>query len=333
MDCASTIGNIGHILNISFILFYGAIVFLFGQEQQQQNRGEIIQDEMNESRNEHHYNKTNFLIDRRWEKEGFCSPEDTTIDQTHFDSGVVLSVVSFLFILFLYSKNRRNSKTTATSSLSQSLIVTATDAAADGRMMKTADTYMYYAILGVVGHAAGHFLIYYSKANGVYPDGEIRGIDDLKATDSILLSVFKILPGYALFWVPLLKSYMQNTRWSAIAALALLAVVGSLHLPIKFGFSFAQCFFFLSLSLDQLFFVDGNKKNFAYALYPFLTVLPSIILSLLECTSCSSHTLWRRYGHTIYDAFMGSSYALFYGICSIKAWMGESASPPTKKSL
>ncbi len=183
--------------------------------------------------------------------------------------------------------------------------------------MKVVNDYVMYAMLGVVGHAVGHFLISHSMTIGIYPEGGTRGIDDLKES-SIALATFKILPGYLFFWVPLLKSYMQNSGWTSIFIFAAIAVAGSLMLPLRLGFAFAQCFFFLGLSIDQLCSVSRERKTFAYALYPFVTVLPSVILSMLECTRCSSSgSFWAAYGHVLYDSFMALSYPLFYALCSL----------------
>ena len=309
MASAMIIGNIGHTLNICTILFYGTIVLLLGEKLQEENK----------------------ILDRRWLEEGFCSPTDQYIGETHLDSGLVLSIISFLFISILYTRTRSKSssimvqiraeeETTEDENEDEdekevengdTRIITSTSKA---REIEKVDSYVRYAMLGVIAHSAGHFIIYEAMRAGVYPAADIRGIDDLKS-DSYSMMFRKIGPGFCFFWTPLIKSYMQNTGWPAILVVSTIAIIGSLQIPIKFGFAFAQCFFFLVLSLDQLCFVPRQEKTFAYALYPFVTVLPSALLSMLECTSCSSFSLLKSYGHIIYDIFMGSSYIIYYVIC------------------
>ena len=286
------VGNALHVLNILLISCYGTAILIFGQRLQDANR----------------------LLDQRWFEEGFCAPTDTAIDQTHLDSGLVLAMIAFPFVFVLYRSASSKEMQEQSDSVNEEEEEWDDDDDDDDEMAMV-HNYVSYAMLGLLGHAAGHFLIYESIRIGIYPEGDVRGIDDLKG-ESIPMVLRKIVPGYIVFWTPLIKSYMQNTRWPIILLLAKVALFGSLLVPLKFGFAFAQCFFFLGLSLDQLFSVPTHKKNFAYALYPLVTVLPSNMLSWLECTSCSSSSLMTSFGHANYDVLMGSSYAIYYMICS-----------------
>mmetsp|Transcript_10346 Transcript_10346/g.14518 ORF Transcript_10346/g.14518 Transcript_10346/m.14518 type:complete len:296 (-) Transcript_10346:1342-2229(-) len=281
---ASTVGNIGHTLNISSILIYASIVFIFGQQRHDPNS-----------------KTTGGVLDQRWEEEGYCRSEGATITQTHLDSGAAMALILILFMAYFLRVKRQTSIPKLSSSN-----------AAD---MEIVDNYVMYAMLGVVAHAFAHFLIYTGLTLGVYPDGEIRGIDDLRES-SIATILSKSLPVF-FGWNFLLKSYMQSAGWLTILIIASSTVSGFLYIPFKFGFPFAQCILFFGHSLDQLFFVRREKKTFAYAIYPFLTVLPSVILSILECTQCSSRFYWAAYGHVIYDVFMALSYPIFYSFCSI----------------
>ena len=309
---ASTIGNVGHALNIIFIVIYASIVFFFGQQKHDNNFKTVDAETRTGGR------VGEVVLDQRWEEDGFCRPHGTDIIQTHIDSGLVLTVILFLFITFLYSKQTHISKTNAAE-------------------MEIVHNYVIYALIGVMGHACGHFLISSNMANGNYPEWGTRRIDDLKES-SIAIATLKILPGYLCFWIPLLKSYMQNAQWPAIFVLAAFGITGSVMIPVQLGFSFAQCYFFLGLNLDQLFFERKEKKTFAYTLYPFVTVLPSAILSILECVRCSSPgSIWAEYGHVMYDLYMGLSYPLFYAVCAVyykdgrHYSRGMSSSPPTIK--
>jgi len=281
---ASTVGNIGHALSISSILIYASIVFVFGQKRQHDSTGT---------------DTTGGVLDQRWEEEGYCRSENTTITQTHLDSGLAMALILFLFMSFLYGKRTSVPKPSSSNAAEMEIV----------------NSYVLYAMLGVIAHAFAHFLIYTGMTLGIYPDGEMRGIDDLRES-SVTMAVSKSLPVF-LGWNFLLKSYMQSAGWSTILIIATSTVSGFLYIPFKFGFPFAQCILFFGLSLDQLFFVRSEQKTFAYALYPFVTVLPSGILSILECTRCSSGSFWAAYGHVIYDVFMALSYPIFYALCSI----------------
>lgn len=279
------VGNTAHAINIALVLCYGITVLGYG---------ETFQD--------------SGILDSRWYEEGFCKPESTSADQMHLDSGIALSIFACPLLLFSYFKARgllsEGSAEKKDTVLKESATVTYHD-------------YIRNATVGVVGHTLGHFIIMESIRFGIYPDGDTRGIDDLKK-DSIWLNVVKIFPSYVLFWIPLIKSYMQNASWRLATLVAFIAVFGGLHLQLRFGFAYTQCFLFLSLSVDQLLCVPTKKKDsFAFAAYPLITVIPSILFSWKEASSCSSSPLMRRYGHVVYDSWMGFSYALYIGACHV----------------
>jgi len=162
----------------------------------------------------------------------------------------------------------------------------------------------------VVCHAMGHFLMFEAIRAGVYPDGNVRGIDDLR--QSTMLSVArKILPGFVLFFTPLMKSYMRNTSMPLVVLAAFVSQYGSLHSPMKYGFSFGLSSFFIGFSLDQLLALPSKEKGFAFAIYPLVTVIPSILFAWFECTSCSSSWILMKYGHSAFDSWLGVSYNMY----------------------
>mmetsp|Transcript_14261 Transcript_14261/g.21420 ORF Transcript_14261/g.21420 Transcript_14261/m.21420 type:complete len:293 (+) Transcript_14261:126-1004(+) len=269
------IGNLAHCINIVLVFCHGLSVL-------------VLQD-------------SGRILDGRWLEEGFCKPENTSVEQMHLDSGLALALISFPFIVYLYRASRRDMHKYY-------------DDGHEYSEMSAVNNYVNNAMVGVIGHALGHFIIFESIRVGMYPQADLTGMDDLK-NDSIGLILRKILPGYIFFWTPLIKSYMQHASWVLVLLFAQVALLGSLHVQLKFGFAFAQCFFFFGLSLDQLLCVSAEKKTFAFALYPLITVLPSIIFSLAEATACSSLPLLKAYGHIVYDTYMGFSYILYYGIC------------------
>ena len=81
--------------------------------------------------------------------------------QTHIDSGLVLTVILLLFVTFLYCKEMPIPKTNAAG-------------------MEIVQKCVIYALIGVTGHACGHFHIFNNMMNGNYPEWGTRHIDHLK---------------------------------------------------------------------------------------------------------------------------------------------------------
>ena len=230
------------------------------------------------------------ILDSRWYEEGFCKPESTSADQMHLDSGVALSIFACPLLFFIYFKMLRTHKDSF---------------GEDSKIMY--HDYIRNAFGGVVSHAFGHFIIMESIRLDVWPDGDVKVMDYMK-----------MFPPTLFLWIPLIKSYMQHASWTTVLIFTLMAVFGSLHLQLRFGFAYTQCFLFLSLSVDQLLCVPTAKKDsFAFAAYPLITVIPSILFSWKEASTCSSSPLMRKYGHVVYDSWMGFSYALYIGACYV----------------
>jgi hypothetical protein len=65
--------------------------------------------------------------------------------------------------------------------------------------------------MGGLGHAAGHVLIANAKRRNFYPSNENETfLNDLMG-GTFLEAIIKVGPGYSLFWIPLVKTYMMNT--------------------------------------------------------------------------------------------------------------------------
>jgi len=261
-------------------------------------------------------------FDERWLREGFCRPEDSDVEEMHLNSGLVMATISFPFIAFLYWKHLQStSKCIEDVQEEEDHSDQKDDNEADlvkgGEYTQDeAQQYTTNAMIGVIGHAMGHFIILEALKNDVYPEGSMKPIDALR-NDSLVMLLKKMTSGYFFFWIPLLKSYMQNTSWAMVFIFAAFVKCGALQIPAKFGFAYAQCCFFLSFSIDQLLSIPKEKKGLAFALYPLVTVVPSLIISWYEATACSTSTIMRLYGHVIYDGFMALSYIFFYVLCSL----------------
>jgi len=239
------------------------------------------------------------VLDPKWLETGFCEPaRDIPYWTTHDLSGYTLLVISLLGMAIVRSM-RNSSKED------------------ENRGMKAADNLVFYAILGALGHAAGHLLISNATRLGFYPAGHMTPLDDIR-NDPLWIILAKIGPSYPLFWMPLVRTYMHNTAAKGrVPLVAAACMLGSLFLPMKFGFAYTQSVLFAGLSVDQLW--AQNEKGFEYALWPVMTVIPSAIFSWVEATGCTTHPLMTNFGgHVMYDAFMATSFVLFYLVCWLR---------------
>ena len=277
-----TIGNNAHLVNIALVCCYATCILVYGEQLKEQG-----------------------IIDSRWFEEGFCRAELDTADQMHLNAGLAIIATFTTIALLLYRR----------------LYVNATPLDSVGTKSVTEknegldDLYANakYGMVGVLGHALGHFLISEAIRSGFYPDGDLRGIDDLRKSSALTVAR-KIIPGYIFFWIPMIKSYMRHTSLFGVILVALVAQIASLFTPMKYGFAFSLSYFFTGFSLDQFLFVPASKKNFAYAVYPLVTVIPTILLAVFEATSCSSSPILMAFGHCFLDSWLGVSYNLYAGL-------------------
>jgi hypothetical protein len=232
------------------------------------------------------------LFDSKWLQEGFCLHDtETQFWTTHDVSCYVMLAMSLLGLAVWYAGH-------------------------DEPGMDRANQLTFWAIIGAIGHALTHELIANGKRMGYYPDdGESTFVDDLKG-DPWWLILAKVGPGFPLFWIPLVKTYMMNTTKNRVVVTAFFFQIGALFTPVKFGFSYAQMVLFAGLSFDQL-LLPNNEKGFEYALWPILTVVPSGIFTWIEAIGCTTSPLMKDHGHVIYDVYMTTSYIFFYVLC----WM------------
>eukprot|EP00978_Attheya_sp_CCMP212_P047809 scaffold434113_cov51-Attheya_sp.AAC.3 len=231
------------------------------------------------------------FFDPAWAEEGFCTPHDNIpYWTTHDMSGYLMCCISLVGLALCYTLKEEEG-------------------------MKVASQLVFWATMGALGHAAGHIIISNAKRVGFFPPGHVTGWDDIQG-DSLWMIVKKLGPGYLFFWIPLVKTYMMNTSQNKVALFSLGALVGSMMLPMRNGFAYTQTILFVGLSLDQVFFSKYHHQGgFEFALWPLITVLPSTALSWVESLTCTTSFLMKDHGHLVYDAYMSSSYILFYLIC------------------
>jgi len=294
-----------HVLSLWNISLYGSLLYKYGRKSE--------------------------LFDRQWLEAGFCLQRDNnkTINKngdyyrtTHDVCGYVIILISVLGLAlqqFLSRRSKGNSSSSGGSSSSSSSCSIHTS---------KADALTFWALVGLLGHAFGHFLI----ANGIrydfYPPPTETFMDDLLQS-SVLEAIGKAVPGYFLFWMPLVSTYMMNTAKGRVAGVAFCCWIGSLFVQTRFGFSYAQSVLFAGLSIDQL-LLPKSEKGFEYALWPLITTLPNGAIAWIESLSCSSSPLMKQHGHLVYDVYMAISYIVFYLICWVRTNYFVRASTKTK---
>lgn len=180
--------------------------------------------------------------------------------------------------------------------------------------MRCAKKRVTWAFFGAIGHGFGHIILAITKRNGLLPSGEVSAMDEFLSPDSSFVTFAKHVPGYFIFQIPLVKSYMYNVSNHHVASFAFLMMIGAMQLPLKFGFSYTLIVLFAGQSLDQL-FLPKTEKGFEYMLWPMLTLLPNFCISVMESTLCTESLAFKTHGHLIFDGYMALSYIIYYLVC------------------
>jgi hypothetical protein len=238
------------------------------------------------------------ILDPTWLQEGFCLPHgDTPFRTTHDYSGYVMITLAIAGL-----------------SIQQTLRGWLADNKDLKSSMKQADQMAFWALVGAFGHACGHFILANAKRYDFLPPGDVTFLDDLRQS-TWFEGLYKAGPGYPLFWIPLVKTYMMNTAQNRVALVALVLNMVNLFVPSKFGFSYTQAVLFGGMSIDQLMLPRSQKNTFEYALWPILTTIPNGFFAWIECLTCTSNSLMKQHGHIVYDLYMVCSYTVFYMLC------------------
>ncbi len=158
------------------------------------------------------------------------------------------------------------------------------------------------------------------------------------AEDRDWVTFAKHVPGYFLFWIPLIKTYMGNVSKASVMGFAFLVMVGAMQLPLKFGFSYSLVVLFAGQALDQLLCLRKEaKENLEFMVWPLVTLLPNFYISVMESMWCGASGvgrgdsfwlggLFERHGHLIFDGYMAISYSVYYLLC----WFGNNVSVKIK---
>lgn len=186
-----------------------------------------------------------------------------------------------------------------------------------------------WAYVGALGHAAGHIILAVNKRRGLLPSGDVSAMDELLADDCNFLTYAKHLPGFLLFWIPLVKTYMYNVSLNNVACMAFVIMLGAMQLPLKFGFSYTLVVLFGGQSLDQLFLPRQQKETIEYMLWPLITMLPTLCLSVMESWFCTNGFAFAEHGHVVFDGYIASSYGMYYLVC----WQLHKSNAASKKTV
>lgn len=280
----SLAGDSMHVLSLLNIGVYGTLLYTYGRDPDAK------------------------LFDEHWLQAGFClQHDDVAYRTTHDLSGYIMVVIAVFGLALQHFLSRQSAAAAATVSSNQHC----TD-------LFKADNLTFWALIGALGHAFGHFLIANAIRMDFYPPARTTFLDDLLKSSSVLEAVGKACPGYPFFWMPLVSTYMMNTAKGRVALIAFACWIGSMFMQVRFGFSYTQSVLFAGLSVDQLMLPKGDK-GFEYALWPLITTLPNGIFAWVESLKCSSSPLMQQHGHLVYDVYMATSYIVFYLICWARA--------------
>jgi hypothetical protein len=207
----------------------------------------------------------------------------------------------------------------------------------DSTTTNLADQLFVRASIGALGHASGHLLISHGQRHGYYPQPHETFWTSTQ-DNSIFIKLSYAIPGFLFFWVPLIQTYMMHATRRRVVIVAVIAQMVVLHIPVRFGFSYTQTILFAGMSIDQLLHNSSSSSvsnhhhtdAWEYALWPIITVIPSTIMSLVECMGCTKTNFlgMKTYGHVVYDIVMALSYVVYYWITCY--WQ---ANAPKAKSL
>mmetsp|Transcript_19660 Transcript_19660/g.41006 ORF Transcript_19660/g.41006 Transcript_19660/m.41006 type:complete len:310 (-) Transcript_19660:117-1046(-) len=296
------IGNIAHAAVLGSIGIYGYSILQ-------------LLDEFRPNDN-HHVNTNNhlFQVDPHWLENGFCMPHAEIPNfTTHERCGYFMILASLLGFLLLSSLPDTHD------------------------FMSNARERTQWALFGAIGHACGHIILAVTKRHGLLPSGDVSAVDEFLAEHRNWVTFAKHLPGYFLFWIPLIKTYMTNVSRANVMGFAFLVMVGAMQFPLKFGFSYTLIVLFAGQALDQLLFLRKEKKeNLEFMVWPLVTLLPNFFISVMESMWCGASgrredpfwlgDLFERHGHLVFDGYMAISYTIYYLIC----WFGNNVSVKMK---
>jgi hypothetical protein len=249
-----------------------------------------------------------FLFDAAWKRDGFCVTHQDVPYWTSHDMclyvDVALAVV--LAVVYMFCKETPG--------------------------MATANMYVVPNIVGQVAHGIGHGAIAMSLRNRGGDMEELfavaeRSVWERLQQESITTFLSEEIP-QVIFWLGLIYASTPHSKKSTIALFFLLARVGQIYTPARFGFTYVQTVLFMIHAFHQT-NRPVHEKDFSYATFPLLASFPVTVAGWVESTQCSAFVRDTFYGHVIYDGCISVSVIVWYLVCYVKARIDS----PKVKSL
>jgi hypothetical protein len=148
--------------------------------------------------------------------------------------------------------------------------------------------------LSVIGHGAAHaFLWVRDGMIDVYDPGKgSRGIFDVESALGAL--------GATLFFTFFLHALNQGPLWMKVTQSLVHGVVLSHFVPLILAFSYVNTVLFVNLTLTQLWYGLGGKKDGFYLLFSLFGSASVMVAAIVEPLTCDSFLVnWG--GHILFD--------------------------------
>ena len=238
------------------------------------------------------------LFDPQWKADGFCVAGKDSPFWTSHDVCLYLDVAMALLLGVFY------------------MLLKSTEGLA------AANKYIAANVVGVVAHGMGHGAIarairqQVGDVGGSVTEGQRTLL--VRLQEDALLDVVVFAFPFLIFWVGLLWASMPQSKKGFIIVASILAQLGNTLVPVHLAFTYVQTVLLLCFSVNQT-NLDSREKGFAYALYPFLVAIPTIMVGWIESTQCSSFVRSTFHGHVIYDGYIAVSLIIWYLVCYLQA--------------
>lgn len=251
------------------------------------------------------FSQQSTIFDPAWSKDGFCITNPDSLHWTSHHICLYLDTTLAALLAVLYFSLRKTPG------------------------MESSNAMIRNALVGIVGHGLGHYVIAQGMRNRPEADSSRRAYDELGVMPTTQLLQYQI--GLFIFWVGLLKGAIH--KWNLFPSIAGLSVVVQffgLFVPLHFQFTYVQTILIIASSIDQLSREVGQKNSFAYAMYPAMCALPLTFVGWLESTQCSSTLVQSLHGHVMYDVYIPISLMVFYVSCYYNTNVKSSSSSLSK---
>ncbi|KAL7560836.1 hypothetical protein ACA910_013271 [Epithemia clementina (nom. ined.)] len=254
-----------------------------------------------------HSNSTFF--DEQWRKHGGCITNTYVPYLSSHDVCFYFDVTAVLVLMLVYTTIGRI------------------------RGMSRANEVMQIAILGLFVMGIEHCFLGKSIRDRTWVGGVMNMnsgatiLSSLQQQDSVLKIMVWQVPVHS-FWAGLTKLSMPGLSNIEVGVVSTTALLAHMTLPVQFGFLYVQALAMVGISFHQL-ARDYQEKDFIYATFPMMVLVPANLVRWLESSHCSDLFRDKFYGQLGYDAFIACSVYFWYVLC----YLHICGSVATSKSL